>query len=208
MKKVIAISTDIECSTLYDKVGGDLLSMAFVEILEDYTLGREFYQRSKATNIKYFSEKSERIHGFSYWKASRFPERMESILNTIAWWNDVNTDYPTKLIFYANGNFDPLWIEEHFKKEKLHNEFHKRFMKDDYESVLKLTKENFKQIPESKKINPITEKPYTKYSLRNVCDFLKIELDHHNALSDARAAAIIYCKIMKGENIFTGELEL
>jgi len=72
-KKVIAIACDIECSTLYDKVGGDLLSMAFVEVLEDFTLGREICRKSRATNAMYFNEEATRIHGFSYWAAVKFP---------------------------------------------------------------------------------------------------------------------------------------
>jgi DNA polymerase III epsilon subunit-like protein len=60
-------------------------------------------------------------------------------------------------------------------------------------STLKLARDNLKQL-ESHKLKELT-------------NFYDIKLDnHHSALPDARACAIIYCKIMTGEKVWTGQL--
>lgn len=205
-KRVIAMSCDIECSNLYDKLGGDLLSMAFVEILEDFTLGRSICEYSRATNPIYFNEESARVHGFSYWKAMKFQKRIDSIMNVINWLKEIKSQLPLKFLYYGNAKFDWKWLESHFYKEDLHNNLYKAFPESMIESVLKMARENLVHIKESNKTNPITGKKYGKFSLRNVADHYGIELDHHEALSDAMANAQIYCNIQKGKDTWTGKL--
>ena len=116
-KKVIAISSDIEC-TSFDKIGGDLLSMAFVEVLEDYTFGRKICLYSKATNPMYFTDAAVKIHGFSYWKAVNFPERIVSIDTALEWLSPFQDSESIPFLNYANGAFDYKWLIAHFSKEE------------------------------------------------------------------------------------------
>lgn len=206
MSKVIAIACDIECSTLYDKIGGDLLSMAFVEILEGYTLGREICRKSRATNPIYFNDESTRVHGFSYWKAVEFPKRIDSIIDVLKWLKPLKELAPFPFIYHANAKFDWRWLEAHFRKENAHNHFYKIFPEDMVESTLKMSRDNIKHIKKSTKINPISGKLYTDFSLRNVSDHYDIRLMHHEALSDARACAHIWCNIKQSQDTWSGRL--
>ena len=44
------------------------------------------------------------------------------------------------------------------------------------------------------------------YKLNTIADYYQLELDHHEALSDAIVCAEIYCNIQKEIGTFTGRL--
>lgn len=187
-------------------MGGDLISMAFVEVMEDYSLGRKIRMFSQATSAKYFDDESMKVHGFSYWQAMKFPHRMFGIEKYMEWIEPIKKKYgQMDFIYYANAYFDLRWLKEHFNKENSRFEISNVFPEQRAISVLQLARENLKHIKESEKINPVTGKLYTKYSLQNVCDHYGIPLNHHEVLSDAIACALIWGKIMKGENTWSGK---
>jgi len=195
MSRVIAISADMEC-TAWDKVGGDLIVMAFVEILEDLTLGREAIFYAAPRSPKYWTKKAEEIHGISFWKAKGFPKAIDSCIGLLNWLKPLESHFPLPMVYHATGKLDFRWIEAHFRKEEIHTSLYKCFREDDelQISTLSLARKHYKNLPNHK--------------LPTVAEHLGIELDHHEALSDARAAALIWIAVQKNEKTFTGELTL
>jgi DNA polymerase III epsilon subunit-like protein len=191
-KRVIAVAADTEF-TSFDKIGGDILATGFVEILEDFTLGREAEFFSRPTSSKYFTEGAQKIHGISYFKAQTFPTRRESCVRMLQWLKPLMDRFPLSFVYHGTGGLDYKWLLEHFRKEELNPSWTKAFPEALVESTLKMARENLKQLESHK--------------LKEVARFYDIPLeDHHSALPDARACAMIYCKIKMGQSVFTGKL--
>jgi len=190
MSFVRAIACDVE-TTHFDKMGGDVIKAAFVEILDNYTLGREVEFSLKPQSSKYYSTEAEKIHGISYWQASQFPERIDTIKEICDWFLPIQDLFQLPMVYHAQGKFDYDWVRLTFMKERVEASFHKIF-NDQPISTVNLAKKKLKQLPNHK--------------LNTVAAHYEIGLDHHQALSDARACALIYCKIMTGEDLYTGTL--
>lgn len=191
-KKVIAVAADVEC-TGFDKVGGDVLSTGLVEILEDFTLGREAEFFSRPTSSKHFTEKAQEIHGISYFRAMEFPTRRESCVSMLHWLKPLITTFPLPFVYHGTGKFDHSWLKWHFTKEELDQSWAKAFPEAMVESTLTMARAHLKQLQDHK--------------LKTLSEFYGISTEkHHSALPDARACAQIYCNIKKGESIWTGKL--
>lgn len=191
MKKVIAVVGDCEF-TCFDKLGGDILSTGLVEVYEDFTLGREAEFFSKPESSKYFTEGAQEKHGISLFKAMTFPERRQSCLAILHWLKPILPMFPLKFVYHGSGGLDHKWLQMHFDKEDLKASFLKAFPESKVESTMTLAREKLKQLPNLK--------------LPTLAAHYGVEMDHHKALADARATAQIYCKIMKGEDLWTGKL--
>lgn len=189
--KVIAVAGDCEF-TSFDKVGGDILATGLVEILENYTLGREAVFYSRPTSAKYFTEGAQKVHGISYFKAQTFPLRRESCMSMLHWLKPLMGEFPLPFIYHGTGRLDHSWLQWHFRKEDLDNSFNKAFPESLVESTLGMARKNLKQLDNHK--------------LGTLAEYYKIDLDHHEALSDARACAQIWCKIKQNEMVWTGQL--
>lgn len=202
MSKVIAIAIDAEF-TAFDMIGGDMIALGAVEILEDLTLGREWQGLLKPRSEKYFTDGAREVHGVSYFKALTFPERVDTMLDFLEWLSPLTCMTPIPVAFFGSWGFDLRWIKLTLEDCDLGPTFPKIFTEDKTFNlnVYQMARKMLKHI----ELPPNGERK-GMYKLDNVCRFLKINLDHHNALSDTRACAEIYCKLMKGENIWTGEL--
>ena len=203
MKKVIGIAIDDEF-TNFDMIGGDLISIGLVEVYEDYTLGRWYQGFCRPRSTKYFSEKAQEVHGISYFKAQGFPLPRQTMIEILQWLIPLIDQFPLSSIYWGSWNFDLKWLETTMEREGLGSSFYKAFKiaKDDHINVLKMARKNLKHIPET--IDENGKK--STYSLGNVARFYGMEVDHHNSIWDAKATAEIYCKIMKKENVWTGDL--
>ena len=202
-KKVIALAVDHE-TTGFDKVGGDIIATGMVEILEDYTLGREVVFYSKPVSTKYWGAEAEEIHGISYFKAMTFPTRRENIMAMMEWLTPLMDQFPLKMVYHANGLFDFDWLKMHFIKEDLEKSFYRAFSIDLAESTVKLTRDNITHLT---KVNT-KGKTIKSAALDVVSKYYEIELIHHDPLSDARACAQIWCNIKQGIGLWSGELAL
>ncbi|MBE9542538.1 MAG: hypothetical protein IMF01_09485 [Proteobacteria bacterium] len=205
MSKVIAIACDTEF-TSFDKIGGDLLSAAFVEILDDYTLGRDacFYSRPRGT--KYFTENAQKIHGISYFKAIEFPEPRDACLSILQWYKPLIDKFPIDFVNHANGALDLKWVDQLMRNNDLIDSWQQVHNGAEVINTIKMAKTYLDFLKPSKTINPVSHKPYGKHSLINIADYYDIDLTHHDALSDAKACAIIYCNMKREHKTFTGEL--
>ena len=190
-KKVIALACDGE-TTSFDKIGGDLIKWAFVEIYDDYTLGRQKDWSLRPYSTKYFTEGAQEIHGITYWQAQSFPRRVDSLISMLNWLTPLKDQFQIPLVYHANANFDFKWLEATFMKEEMQGSFSKVFHADLNESTLKMARKYLKQ--------------YKSHKLNICADHYNIELKHHDALSDTLACAKIWCNMKQGIDVFTGEL--
>lgn len=190
MSQVIAIAADGEF-TCWDAEGGDLITFGMVEILSDYTLGRELLVRSQPRSAKYFTDRAQEVHGISYWKAMTFQSPKESCLEILHWMKPNLERFPLEFVYHGNGNLDWRWLTAHFRKEEMEASIQKAFSKDRITSTVSMSRKNLKNLENHK--------------LNTVAKHYNIELDHHNALSDARACAQIYCNIKLKKDIWTGK---
>lgn len=204
MSKVIAIGTDCEF-TCFDRYAGDVIAVGMVQILDDYTIGKEAVFYSRPRSHKYFTEGAREIHKISYFKAQTFPEPKECCENINSWVNECNNGEPLAMVFHGNGGLDWKHLEAHFQKEDMLHLFYSIFPEHRIESTLSMARENLKNIQEPTIIKP-DGKLVTKYSLPNISQFYDIELNHHDPLSDARTCAQIYCNIKLEKNTWTGRL--
>lgn len=207
-KEVKIISIDAEF-TSFDMMGGDLISFGAVEILEDYTLGRRASWNLRPRSAKYFTEASREVHGISYFKAETFPERKDSCMSILEWLKPLEAKLPLETAYFGTWNFDLRWLKYTMDECGLGGSFGKAFKQDkeDHFSVLNEAKRKLKHIQDPIGIfESESQKSKGKYKLDNVCRFYNIDLNHHEVLSDALANAEIYCRLMKNENTWTGEL--
>lgn len=203
-KKLRALSIDGEF-TSFDMIGGDLIALGAVEIMDDLTIGRERAFYFRPTNTKYFTEKAREIHGISYFKASTFPEAKHSCIDFLKWLSPNIDQFPLPIAFWGSWDFDRKWIEVTMQKNDLTSSFQKAFNGCDKINVLKMAKQKLKHVP-LPKASTDDESRKGQYKLDNVAKFYDIEHSHHEALSDARATAQIYINIEKGIDTWTGEL--
>lgn len=206
MNKVKCLSIDAEF-TSFDMHGGDMISLAIVEVLDDLTLGREWQGFLKPRGEKYFTEGARQIHGISYFKALTFPERRDTMIDMLHFLSPLQDQFRLPVAFYGSWDFDLRWIDYTMTDTDLASSFHKAFQsnKEFNFNVLQMTRKNYKNMPMAPGKDEKEQKK-GQYRLDNVCRFLGIDLNHHDSLSDARACAQILIKILKGENVWTGEL--
>lgn len=208
MKKVSLLSIDCEF-TSFDMMGGDLLSVAFVEILEDLTLGREWQGYLRPRGTKYFTESAREIHGISYFKAETFPERRKTIIDMLNWLESIYDYLPAGVAYFGSWNFDLKWVEYTMDDVGLRNSFNKAFKinKDDHFNVFKECKNKLKHIQAPRgSFDSEKSKEKGRYKLDNIAKFYGLDHNHHDSLSDARVTAQIYCNLMNNDNTWTGEL--
>lgn len=204
MTKLRALSIDAEF-TSFDMLGGDMIALGVVEILDDLTLGREAVFYFRPTGTKYFTEKAREIHKISYFKASQFPEPKQSLIAFTKWLEPRIQEFPLAVAFWGSWDFDRKWIETTMQKNEMISSYYKAFGSCEKINVLKMAKHSLKHVPIPKAATEAEGKK-GQYKLDNVAKFYKIPHSHHEALSDARANAQIYINIEKGIDIYTGEL--
>lgn len=202
------IKLAIDCEfTSFDMLGGDLISLAAVEVIDDREIGREFQAYCRPLGTKYFTEDAEKIHGISYFKAMTFPEPKESMVSFLQWLAPLMDEFHMETIYYGSWNFDLKWIQKTMSDQGLMSSYYKAFHtdKDMHHNALKMAKKKLKLMPMPK---GSTEKESKKgqFKLDNVARYYELEHKHHDALSDARVTAQAWIKMMAGEKVWTGEL--
>lgn len=205
MKKVIGIVNDNEW-TDWNPISGDVIAIAFREILEGFEVGEGFLTYCRPRSTKYFSKEAREIHGFHYFKARQFPKPIEGINQAIKWLESRNFEGQIPFLYYGDGNVDWRHLFAHFSKEKSEYKLLKYFSPDNTESILKLARDNIKDIKPP--INPVKAngKKATNYDLENVARHYDLNFNHHQCEQDALVSAHIYCNIKKGIKTYTGRL--
>lgn len=191
MPEVIAIACDTEY-TSWDRIGGDMLSAGFVEILDDYTLGRQAVFYAKPRSSMYFTDDAQKVHGFSLFKAMTFPDPKQTAIHILQWLAPLKHLFQLDFVNHANGHSDLKWLIQFMLNSNLSDKIHQVFSENKAHNTIKMAKENIIHLE--------------NYKLETIAKYFDLELNNHEALSDAIVCAQIYCKIMKGEGVYTGRL--
>lgn len=206
MTRLHSLAIDAEF-TSFDMLGGDMISLALVEIMDDFTIGRSWQGFLRPDSVKYFTDSAQAVHGISYFKASTFPEAKETMIEMLHWLAPLQNEFKLAVTYWGSWNFDLKWIQTTMERCELTTSYLKAFLpgKESHHNALKLAKQKLKHVP-IPDLGTDNESRKGQYKLDNVARFYGLNHNHHDALSDAMVTAQIYCNIMKGENVWTGEL--
>lgn len=173
MKLVIDIET-----TGFNKYKDDIIQLGCVEVLDDFTLGREYNTYLRPIFPENFS--SQDIHGINLTTAMLAPTRRDALIDFMYWLLPLKDKFPLQFIYHGTGHFDFEFLKHAFVAESFHEQFHKIFKKDMVINTASM----------------VTEKIGSEYrKLNQACSYFNIEFKHHNALEDARATALLYCRL-------------
>lgn len=190
-KKLTGIAVDIESSGFSNKKN-DMIQLAAVEIYDDYTLGETFFCSLKPARTQYWSPNAEKVHGITLTEALDFDSRRDSLIRFMHWLKRLESQFPLTFISHSKNQWDYKFVKETFLKEVLHESFEKVFSSYMHESTIDLSKELLPGL--------------RNYKLSTVCEHLRIDLNHHQALSDAIACAKIYCFLKKNIKLYSPDL--
>lgn len=157
-------------------------------IITDYELNElaVFDQFSRPQGFHRWSQGAEDHHGIPFHRANKFQDQRKMLIKFMHFLKPYIIEGQTiKFVCHAKNYFDYKFVKETFINQDLANSFNKAFSKDNYESTIDL----------AEKFKPATGLSNNK--LNTVADHFNIELDHHEALSDANACKSIY-KRFKG----------
>lgn len=135
---------------------------------------------------------AEKIHGIVRASLKEEPRKIaENFINICSKYKNLS------FICHANAYYDWNMIKSFMFKQDLYYEFRGLFSFDNYQSTISMAREYIKNSP-----SPAFESA----NLREICSKLNIELDHHSALSDARALIGVH-KFISKELAIYGETE-
>lgn len=150
----------------------DVVSIAIVVTDLDFHVKDEFYETARPSFGRFYTEKSEEIHGFSKSEMMTFQEPRKLCINILKFllpYKDEN-NVPNIFVQHALRQFDWLFVETLFRKNELEFSWWKVAAQDRQEStILKGRKAGYK-----------------KNKLNQWADRLGLELNHHDALDDAK----------------------
>jgi len=172
------VTIDIE-STGFDALSNSVITIGCLVNDKEYLL------KAKPESKEKWGTSAEEVHGISYDEAMTFPSARhtaEELLSII----------PKNSIFVCHAKkiqgsfFDWRMMMGFFLKNSSIYEWRKRFMNThdssmNMASTLILAKEKLQ---------------LENYKLNTVAEYYEIELEHHNALSDARATNEIYKQLI------------
>ena len=171
---------DLE-TTGFPVFGASVIALGCVCVTPDGEDGGTFYETAKPTSKKYWSKHAEEVHGFTYKQAMKFQDPKLLAVSFMKFINEYrNKDgWPMNFWYHGRNAFDFNHLFAMFFSAGFRTQFYKMFNSPHVYSTLDLVKNNVK-IP--------------KYNLQACCDHFGIELDHHNALSDAKGCHQIWRK--------------
>jgi len=160
----------------------ELAGVIAVKKNNQYEIIDQFCQRCRPYDFKHWSVGAEKIHKItmSEAKAAQHPRKMLiNFMKFLKPYKAENND-PILFIDHSKNRFDYKFIKHLFMKEELLQSFWRVFKEDHHKSTVDLIK----------KYQHILGLPDAKLS--TAADYFNIELDHHNALSDAIACIKLF----------------
>ena len=137
----------------------------------------------KPTSLKHWSLGAEEVHGISYQEAMKFPDGLEVGKEFLKMLSNYGEDI--EFWYHGRNAFDLKFLRSFFFMLPLHYGYY----------------ELFKYFPANRHFSTVDiAKKHLQlkgYSLDKVCNYLNIDLKHHDALSDAKAAWSIFKKLEK-----------
>lgn len=184
------IAVDIE-TTGFNQSKNDIIQLAAVLMDNDFNIIKEFNEFMKPVYPQYWSVKAEKIHRISIEKAMQFQDRRLALIKLMHLVKEYIDLFPLAFIYHGKGGFDYRFLKDKFISEGLVSKFEMMFNSDQVESTVEMaSKYLFSE----------------DYKLSTLCKKFNIELNHHDALSDARACALIYRELSLNGCFYRGDL--
>lgn len=156
----------------------DMISLGLVIVNEDLNIIDRFYGLCSPWNPKSFNHETSAIHGFSldYLMTQQSPKSLavQALTFLNKYRNKERIEY-MNIYHHSLNRFDFKFFDNFFLKTELEFSFRKMFHRDFQFSTIEMGRE----------LGVMDNK------LSSWATLLNINLDHHNALSDAEACAII-----------------
>jgi len=161
----------------------DILEIGALLTTDKLQIIGEFNQFSAPESKKYWSVDAEKIHGISYKRAIGFQKPKvtnDNFRDFLRPFKDENI----KFVYHGIRNFDYLFLWWSNLRNGSHFEI-QNFLKE--ENIIST-------ITISKRVQHITGLQNNK--LKTLCDYFKINFNHHHALDDAKATFLLYNELM------------
>lgn len=183
---VITSFTDVETTGL-DPLSSSVLSLAVVIDVD----GREqdsFYQYARPESSHKWSEGAQKIHGITWEQSQTFQSQSDLVHNFLDWMHKHTRKdgHPIPLWQHSRGFFDWRFIMFTCLKQGCLYELYKIARPPALHSTLPLAKKLLR---------------LDSYALDKCCAYYGIELQHHNALSDARACRELWVRLSAEEKM-------
>lgn len=175
-------AVDVETTSLK----GDVIQLAAVLIDNELRIVDTFNSFAKPLSELWWDKSSELVHGYSWEDAQSFQGSRSCVVDFMKFLNPHVHEFPLYMVYHALFGFDYVKIENFFRLEGLQFSFFKAFSSYKKISTIDMAKKFIKNMD--------------NYKLNTLCDYLGIELNHHDAFSDAMACAKLFIKLKEMEN--------
>lgn len=186
------IAVDIETTGFY-KFKHDIIQLAAVAVSEELEIGEVFNCYLKPIKPQYWGEDAEKVHGINVHEALAFPKRRKGLVDFLHFLKPYIESFPMTFLYHGKNKFDYIFLKDKYLGEGLLDSFNKAFSQDLVLSTRDLAAECLE---------------LDNYKLNTVSQKLDIELNHHEAMSDAMACAKIFIELTRNKNLYTGDLGL
>lgn len=180
---------DVE-TTGFDYWNCSIISLACI-ILEknpSYKIVGQFLQYSRHESDKHWSKDAEKVHNISPSQSLSFKPQKNLCTELLYFLKDFQSDSLDLPFWYHGKNkFDYKFIEAMMFKQELYWQWNKVFRIQNVDSTHRLAKQNLQ---------------LKNYQLSTVCEHLGIELNHHEAMSDANACKEIWLEFQRQGQLF------
>ncbi len=158
----------------------DIIAIGAIILDEKNEIIDSFKDNAQPQSFDQWTESAEAIHKISKFDAARFKTQKEMVIDMMKWIKPYKheNNYPMEFISHSNGAFDFRFLEAAYTKLDLYFSFTKILSREKHTSTIQLAKE---KIPSME-----------NYKLSTLANYFSIELNHHEAMSDAIACAKIY----------------
>ena len=171
-----------------ETTGFDYLSNCVIELACACEINGElktFNQKIRPLSKAKWSVGAERVHGISYDQAANFTHPKIACHDFLGFLEQLapyeRYGLPHHFWYHGNNAFDWHFVAGLFLKQDLLFELRKYLQGSYVFSTIDLAKNKLQ---------------LTNYKLSTVCDYLDIELNHHQALSDAQACMEIHRRLV------------
>lgn len=168
----------IDCETTgFCATRNDIVSLACIVTDNDFNIVGEFYETCRPEFNNFYSQDSEKIHGYSQRDMYNFQSRRNLCIKMLKFFKPFKSDIniPHVFVQHALRNFDYNFVNWAFIKEDLQYSLYKILRGDYQESTIVKAREM-----------GIKENKLDQWAKR-----INFDLQHHDALSDAKCCLYV-----------------
>jgi len=173
------LSIDTEFTSFYsieERKSGELLQVSIIPVIDGVMDMDNAFNEYCRPLTKVWSKQAEEVHGISRKKAESF-QHPEELAKKLSEWIKQYDDVFMCMGYNCTG--DKRYIERLLYRYRLCQNWFLR-VKTEWKDVKKMVKTRSQYIPRK------------SHTLSSICDYFKIEIDAHDAISDAKATYMAY----------------